>query len=68
MTLSASWKRFCVVPCGTRNDVPSWMLGKVSCGPPWTGAIALSKVLNEPVRAFRNVEVTTRVHVPTTEW
>ncbi len=22
-----------VVPCGTRNEEPSWMLGNVSCGP-----------------------------------
>ena len=31
------------------------MLGNVSCGPPATGAIALSKVLNETVRALSNV-------------
>ncbi len=67
MTLSAIWNRCWVVPCGTRNELPSWMLGKVSCGPPVTGAMALSKVLNETVSAFRSVGSRIRVHVPTTE-
>ena len=65
--MSATWKRFCVVPCGTRNDVPSWMLGNVSCGPGATGTISLSNVLNETVAAFTSAGLKTRVQVPTTE-
>ncbi len=67
LTVSAIWNRFCVVPCGTRKDDPSWMLGNVSCGPAATGTIALSNALNETVAALTNVGPTTRVHVPTIE-
>ncbi len=64
----ASWNRVCVVPCGTRKDEPSSMLGKVNCGPAATGAIALSNVLNDIVSALTSVGLATRVHDPTTDW
>ena len=68
VALSEIWKRSWTVPCGTRNEVPSWMLGNVSCGPRVTGAIALSNVLNDTVALFISVGLRMRFHVPTNEW
>ena len=68
VAVSASWKRVCVVPCGTRNEVPSWMLGNVSCGPRATGAMALSKVLIDTVALLNSRGLRTRLHVPTIDW
>ena len=51
----ASWNRFWVVPCGTRKDVPSWMLGNVSCGPDASGLMTFLNVLKDAVVTLTSV-------------
>jgi hypothetical protein len=60
-----TWNRFCVVPCGTRNDEPSTMLGKVSCGTETTGSIRLRNVLYDAEKALTIRGLRMRVHEPT---
>ena len=64
---SANCQRFCVVPCGTRNDDPACRLGNVSWTPGSTGTIRLSKSLKLTLNALTARDDTTRVHVPSAE-
>ena len=61
----ASWNRFWMVPCGTRKEVPSWMLGNVSWGPDASGLMTFLNVLKDAVVTLTSVGVQMRVQDPT---
>ena len=66
--MSANCQRRCTVFCGTRNDVPSSMLGKVYRGPVERDTMELSKSLRLTLKLLTLWDESTRVHVPSSEW